>query len=277
MRPFLLSMLLAALPALAADKPSTAGKTVTVFTPPLWLPALQRARTLRVYLPPSYASRRERRYPVIYLHDAQNLFDDATSYAGEWGIDETLDALAKSTGFEAIAIGLDHGDERRLNELSAWPHAQFGAGDNDKYLSDLVDVIKPFVDANWRTLPGREHTAIAGSSFGGLASHYALLRRPDVFSKAGVFSPSYWVSEQAFMQAGNVALPADTRVYFTVGGKEGEDTVANAQRMLGVLRGRGLGERATLSLEPAFEHNEAAWRAEFPRAVRFLFGLSPAD
>lgn len=276
MRPLLL-LLLATLPAFAADKPSTAGEAVIVFTPPLRLPALQRARTLRVYLPPGYATQRARRYPVIYLHDAQNLFDDATSYAGEWGVDEALDALARETGFEAIAVGLDHGDERRLNELSAWPHPQFGSGDNDKYLSDLVGVIKPFVDANWRTRPEREHTAVVGSSFGGLASHYALLRRPDVFSKAGVFSPSYWVSEQAFMQARNVGLPEGARVYFTVGGKEGEDTVADAERMLAVLRERGAGDRATLSLEPAFEHNEQAWRTEFPRAVRFLFGLPPAD
>lgn len=268
--------LLALAPVFAADKPSTAGKSITVFTPPLRLPGLQRPRTLRIYLPPSYASDAARRYPVIYLHDGQNLFDDATSFIGEWGVDESLGVLAQDTGFQAIAVGIDNGGEQRARELSPWPNADFGAGDNDRYLSDLVRVIKPFVDANFRTRPQREHTAIVGSSLGGLASHYAILRRPDVFSKAGVFSPSYWVSEQAYMQARNVALPGDARIYLTAGGKEG-DTAPDAQRMLEVLRERGIGARARLSVEPAFKHNEAAWRVEFPRAVRFLFALPPAD
>lgn len=276
MRLLLLAALAFALPAAAADKPSTAGQTVTVFTPPLRLPGLQRARTLRLYLPPSYGTDTARRYPVIYMHDGQNLFDDATAYAGEWGVDESLDTLARETGFEAIVVGIDNGGERRIGELSAWPHPEHGAGDNDLYLSDLVRVIKPFVDANWRTQPQREHTAIAGSSLGGLASHYAIHRRPDVFSKAGVFSPSYWLSPQVYMHTGNVALPGDARIYLTMGGKEGEEAVDDVERMLALLRAAGLDERATLSLEPESEHNEKAWRAEFPRAVRFLFGL-PAD
>jgi predicted alpha/beta superfamily hydrolase len=277
MRLLILATLLLGFPAIAADKLSTAGNTVTVFTPPLRLPGLQRARTLRLYLPPSYAGDRTRRYPVIYMHDGQNLFDDATAYSGEWGIDESLDALARATGFEAIVVGIDHGGERRINELSAWPHPDFGAGENDLYLADLVRVVKPFVDANWRTRPQREHTAIVGSSLGGLASHYALHRRPEVFSKAGVFSPSYWISEQVFMHTANVRLPKDARIYLTMGGKEDEQSVQQVRRMLELLRAQGLRERATLSLQAQFEHNEKAWREEFPRAVRFLFELPRAD
>lgn len=276
MRLLLIAALLAGLPAVAADKPSTAGKSVTVFTPPLRLPGLQSARTLRLYLPPGYASDTARRYPVIYMHDGQNLFDDATAYAGEWGVDETLDALAHEAGFAAIVVGIDNGGERRIGELNAWPHPEHGSGDNDRYLDDLVRAIKPFVDANWRTRPQREHTAIVGSSLGGLASHYAIHRRPEVFSKAGVFSPSYWIAPQAFMHTANVTLPGDARIYLTMGGKEGDDALQDVQRMLGLLRAQGMGERATLSVEPEFEHNEKAWRAEFPRAVRFLFGLPPA-
>ena len=275
MRPILLLALLLAWPLHAADTPSTAGKTVTVFTPPLRLPGLQRPRTLRLYLPPGYA-RGDARYPVLYMHDGQNLFDDATAYAGEWGVDEALDALARE-GFEAIVVGIDNGGENRIRELSAWPNPESGAGDNDLYLADLLDVIKPFVDANWRTRPGREDTAILGSSLGGLASHYAIHRRPDVFSKAGVFSPSYWIAPAVYVHTANVGLPGDARLYLTMGGREGEQGLEDARRMHAQLRGQGLGERVALSVEPDGEHNEKTWRREFPKAVRFLFGLPPAD
>ncbi len=100
--------LLLLLAACAAEKPSTAGPTVAVLHPALEMPGLDRSRTLRLYLPPGYAQG-NRRYPVIYMHDGQNLFDDATAYAGEWGIDEALDELAARTGFEAIVVGIDDG------------------------------------------------------------------------------------------------------------------------------------------------------------------------
>ena len=276
MRHLLLAALLLAAPLHAADTASTAGKTVTVFTPPLRLPGLQRARTLRLYLPPDYAASVDRRYPVIYMHDGQNLFDDATAYAGEWGVDEALDALARE-GFSAIVVGIDNGGENRIRELSAWPNPESGAGDNDLYTDDLVRVIKPFVDANWRTRAGRADTAIIGSSLGGLASHYALHRRPDVFSKAGVFSPSYWIAPAVYAHTANVALPADARIYLTMGGREGEQALEDVRRMHALLLERGLDGRVALSVQPDGEHNEKTWRGEFPAAVRFLFGLPPAD
>jgi predicted alpha/beta superfamily hydrolase len=277
MRFLLLAALALALPLVAPAAPSTAGKTVTVFTPPLRLPGLQRARTLRLYLPPGYARDAGRRYPVIYMHDGQNLFDDATAFAGEWGVDEALDALARDEGFEAIVVGIDNGGENRIRELSAWPNKESGAGDNDLYLDDLVRVIKPFIDANWRTRAGREDTAIIGSSLGGLASHYAIHRRPGTFSKAGVFSPSYWLAPEVYLHTANVALPRDARLYLTMGGKEGEDAVRVVRRMHALLLERGLGMRAALSVKADGEHNEKAWRGEFPAAVRFLFELAPAD
>jgi predicted alpha/beta superfamily hydrolase len=262
---------LAASGAQAEEKASTAGPTVRVMTPPLLLPGLQRARTLRVYLPPDYATS-DRRYPVIYLHDGQNVFDAATSYAGEWGVDETLDALARDDGFAAIAVAIDHGGERRINELSAWPHHELGAGDGDLYLDDLVYRIKPFIDANYRTQPQREATAIVGSSLGGLASHYAIHRHPEVFGKAAVFSPSYWVSAQVYIHTRNVELPDDAKVYLHMGGAEGEQALADVTRMHEQMRAEGLDERQlTLHIADAAEHNEKAWREEFPRAVRWLF------
>ena len=168
-----------------APRPSTALPNVHVLVPALEMPGLDRSRTLRVYLPPGYA-RASRRYPVIYMHDGQNLFDDATAYAGEWGVDETLDALAATRGFEAIVVGIDNGGEQRMAELSPWPSKDVPKAEGEAYLGFITTIVKPFIDTVYRTEPGRRHTAIIGSSMGGLLSHYAINRRPDVFALAGV-------------------------------------------------------------------------------------------
>jgi predicted alpha/beta superfamily hydrolase len=114
---------IAACTSMSAQRPSTALLNVQVLTERLALPGLNRERTLRLYLPPSYATHPDRRYPVIYMHDGQNLFDDASSNTGEWGVDETLNELAARTGFEAIVVGIDHGGDKRGNELIPWSHA----------------------------------------------------------------------------------------------------------------------------------------------------------
>jgi predicted alpha/beta superfamily hydrolase len=276
----LLPVLLACLPCTAAaaevEKPHTAGPTVSTYIPPLELPALGYARRLRVYLPPDYAEGR-RRYPVLYMFDGQNLFDEATSYAGEWGVDETMDALAREHGFSAIVVGIDHGNELRFNELIPYWNVRFLPNLGGAFLDDVVHVIKPFVDANYRTLPDRGHTAIIGSSLGGLEADYAIHRYPQVFGRAGVFSPSYWVSDEAFAQAGRRALPADTRVYLYMGGREGEESVRNVERMAQLLRNHLEAGNVAARVAADAEHNEKAWRAEFPGAVRWLFGVSPEN
>ena len=146
--------------ALAADMPATAGPGVRVL-PPMTIPGLGRERTIRLYLPPGYDAS-TKRYPVLYMHDGQNLFDDATSYVGEWGVDEALDALA-ADGLELIVVGIDHGGEKRFNELSPVSHPRFGAGENRQYTDFVVNVLKPHIDATYRTRPEREHTGIMGS------------------------------------------------------------------------------------------------------------------
>jgi predicted alpha/beta superfamily hydrolase len=256
-------------------KASTAGPTVRVFTPPLRMPGMREPRRLRVYLPPGYAQG-ERRYPVLYMFDAQNLFDDATSYAGEWGVDETLDALSRETGFGAILVGLDHGNERRVHELTPYWNLRFVPNNGAAFVDDLVQAIKPFVDANYRTLPTREHTAVMGSSLGGLTADYAIHRHPQVFGRAGVFSPSYWVSDEPFDIARAMPLPSGSRVYLSMGTEEGGDSLAKVQDMATILRTHPGGEDAVrLNVVQGAGHSEAAWRQEFPRAVRWLFGLPP--
>jgi predicted alpha/beta superfamily hydrolase len=257
-----------------ASRPSTARPGVHVLAQRLAMPGLGRERTLRLYLPPSYESSPTRRYPVIYMHDAQNLFDAATSsYGSEWGVDETLDAFARTRGFEAIVVGIDHGGDERIHELAPWSNPKYGPAQGGQYMAFVVDVVKPFTDAHYRTLPGRADTAIAGSSLGGLESHYALLRYPQVFGKAVIFSPSYWFSGQVYAQTKAHPWPADARVYLYIGGREDEEAVPDVQRMMPLLAGSDV----TLHVEPERRHDEDAWRAEFPRAVAWLFGVRPLD
>lgn len=280
-----LAMLVAGLAACTAPAPatpppraSTAGPGVHVLAQRLAMPGLGRERTLRLYLPPSYESAPDKRYPVIYMHDGQNLFDDATSYAGEWGVDETMDAFARTRGFEAIVVGIDNGGDERLRELSPWTNARYGPAQGEQYMAFVVDVVKPFVDTHYRTRPDREDTAIAGSSMGGLISHYALLRYPQVFGKAAIFSPSYWYSNEVYVQTKAHPWPAGTRSYFYIGGREGDESVADVQRMLPLLATPDHAVRdVTLHVEPDAQHDERAWRAEFPRAVAWLFEVRPLD
>lgn len=273
----LLMFLLSCLPLAAAASPTarapTAGNSVRVFTPPLQWSALGYPRRLRVYLPPDY-QHGLKRYPVLYMFDAQNLFDDATSYAGEWGVDESLDRMARQEGFAAIVVGIDHGNDERIHELIPYWNVRFLPNTGAGFVEDLVQTVKPFIDANYRTRPGRTDTAILGSSLGGVSADYAIHRYPEVFGKAGVFSPAFWVSDQPFKVAAEVPLPTDSRVYLYMGGKEGEEAVPLVQRMERVLRAQpGRADNVILRVVPGAEHNEAAWREAFPGAVRWLFGL----
>jgi predicted alpha/beta superfamily hydrolase len=252
-------------------RPSTARPNVQVLADRFTIPSLQRERTIRLYLPPSYATQPSKRYPVLYLHDGQNLFDDATAYAGEWGVDEALNALATSTGFEAIVVGIDNGGVKRMNELNPWPHERFGVGEGEAYLNFIVQTIKPHIDARFRTRSDAASTLIGGSSMGGLISHAGIVRHPSVFSKALVFSPSYWTAPAMAVLAEQQPLPRSARVYFYAGGQESESMAPLAERMHALVQGQGTA--TTLRVVAEAKHNEAAWRAEFERAVRWLFEL----
>jgi alpha-glucosidase len=170
---------------------STATKGVRYLPTIFEIPQLDRKRTIRLYLPPNYSS--GELFPVIYMHDGQNLFDNATSFAGEWKVDEILDSLYTYRGFSAIVVGIYNDEKERINEYSPWKNDSLGiGGDGDKYVKFIVNTLKPFIDRHYRTLSGRENTAIMGSSMGGLISLYAALEYPEVFGNAAIFSPSLW-------------------------------------------------------------------------------------
>jgi alpha-glucosidase len=256
----------------ATPRPSTAQANVHILAQPLPMQGLQRSRTLRVYLPPDY-HHTEEHYPVMYMHDGQNLFDDSTSYAGEWKVDETLNALAVAGKLHLIVVGVDNGQDKRMNELSPWPNPDFGAAEGREYMAFIVNQVKPLIDSTYRTLPGRAHTAIMGSSMGGLISHYAIHQYPHVFSKAGIFSPSYWFAEEVYAFVQSNPLPADARLWILVGRKEDSGAmVKDAQRMYDHLLALGLPQpNVVFTIDDEGMHNEAFWARHLPQAVAWLF------
>jgi predicted alpha/beta superfamily hydrolase len=257
---------------------STATPSVSVLETGFAMPELGRTRRVWIYLPPGYATS-GRRYPVLYLHDGQNVFDAATSFAGEWGVDESLDSLHLAGDPGVIVVAVDNGGEHRIAEYSPWTHPRHGGGEGDAYVEFLVNTLKPHVDARFRTRPDRRSTAILGSSMGGLISLYAALTRPDVFGRAGVFSPSLWFSEGMWETARAARPhPEGQRLVFVSGGSEGPAdrprvVVQDQERMLETLEAAGF--RRGIHLHAAAPddgtHQEWFWRREFPAAYRLLF------
>lgn len=256
----------------ASDLPSSGKASSTaIIEKTFTIESLGRERKVRIYLPPNY-QQSQTRYPVIYMHDGQNLFDDKTSYAGEWHVDETLNKLSASHDLNVIVVGIDNGGEHRMNELSPWPHKRFGNAEGAQYLAFITNTVKPYIDNTYRTLADAQNTAMIGSSMGGLMTHYAALKHPDVFGKAGIFSPSYWFSKDVFTFTDDADIPNENRFFITVGGKEGESMVPYAIRMTEELTDKGLTKANLFSnVVENQEHNEAFWTGEFEQAVIWLF------
>lgn len=266
------------------EKPKQKRRSTVVGTlkvlPNLYSPQLGNRRDILVYLPPSYAKSNQR-YPVVYMHDGQNLFDDATSYAGEWRVDETLEELAEE-GLEAIVVGIPNKGRERLNEYSPFMDPKYGGGKGDAYVRFIVEVIKPIIDRDYRTLPQPQHTSVAGSSMGGFISLYALYRFPQVFGNAGVISPAFWFAERELFTYVQEQGKAPGRVYMDVGFFESSlDIVGSEQYLQDVrdmnqlLQQQGFADPDYLYLEdPKGRHNEADWARRLPDILRFLLAPS---
>lgn len=223
------------------------------------------SKKIWVWLPKEYASS-EKKFPVLYMHDAQNLFDAKTAFAGEWNVDETLESMAA----QVIVIGIEHGNEKRMDELTPFPHEKYKGGKADVYLDFIVKTLKPEIDKRYRTRADVKHTGIMGSSLGGLVSFYAVLKYPDTFGKAGVFSPSFWFSDKIYAFAEEQKSLKGKKFYFMCGDKEDEKMVADMQKMAAITK-----EKKGLTQEKVVmggEHNEKLWRENFGEAFKWLFG-----
>jgi predicted alpha/beta superfamily hydrolase len=233
-------------------------------------PQLKNSRKLRIYLPPSYDENRAKRYPVLYMHDGQNLFDARTAAFGvEWGIDETLNRLV-ATGVmeEIIVVGIDN-TPARLDEYTPCCDPQYGGGQIDTYQRFVVDTVKPYIDGSLRTLPGRESTAIMGSSLGGIASVYIAQKNAAVFSRAGSLSGSFWWNRQELVTALPPRLPL--KIYLDAGTVK--DGLEETTRMRDALLKQGYRQDADLFFHVAegAGHNEKSWAARVDKALAWFF------
>ncbi|MDQ1813974.1 alpha/beta hydrolase-fold protein [Massilia sp. CCM 9210] len=233
-------------------------------------PQLKNSRNLRVYLPPSYDENRAKRYPVLYMHDGQNLFDAKTAAFGvEWGVDETVNRLV-ATGImeEIIVVGIDNTPER-IAEYTTCCDPQYGGGQLDTYQRFVVDTVKPYIDSTLRTMPAKESTAIMGSSLGGIASVWIAQKNAAVFSKAASVSGSFWWNKQEFVTSLPPRLPV--RFYLDAGTvKDGlEDTVKMRDAMLK----QGYRQDADLFYHVAegATHNEKSWAARVDKPLTWFF------
>ena len=242
-----------------------AQKNVSTFL--LEAPQLQTTKKIWLYLPENY-TQTTKKYPVLYLHDAQNLFDATTSYAGEWRIDETLDSLKA----EVIIVGLEHGNEKRIDELTPYRNEKYGGGKGTQYLDFLVSQLKPYIDTHFRTKTGRYHTGIGGSSLGGLLSYYATLKYPKIFGKAMVFSPAFWINPEVYTFTEHTKT-VKSKIYFMCGDSESESMVNDMERMimaLNVTRCSCL-HLTKMKIIANGKHNEKLWAKEFAKAYLWLF------
>ena len=247
-------------------------------------PQLNNDREILVYLPPSYKHSRKR-YPVLYMHDGQNLFDPATSFSGEWGVDELLQTLAAEEGLEAIVVGIPNSGEGRLDEYSPFHDAHHGGGKGNLYLAFLTHSLKPMIDAQFRTLRDRKHTGIMGSSMGGLISLYSYFHRQRLFGFAGVMSPAFWFGHGAIFDYVQKAPFLPGKIYMDVGTREQGGSLsslrklANSRRTYGSVRrmkrilvrkGYRLRHQLLYVEDKWAGHNEAAWASRLPQALRFF-------
>ena len=252
---------------------STAAANVRIMSTSFLMPQFGRTRRIWIYLPPSYTDT-TKRFPVMYMHDGQNLFDRATSFMGsaEWQVDETLNNLANAGDKGCIVVGIDNGGADRIGEYTPWKNARYGGGDGAKYAKFIVETLKPYIDANFRTKSDRNNTAIGGSSLGGLVSMFAAAEYQNVFSKGLIFSPSFWYNDSCFTQARLRGKQFSMRYYFMSGTNEDVDMVPQMQQMVSVLRGIGYtDEELKIVTKADGQHAEWFWAREFGDGYKWLF------
>jgi predicted alpha/beta superfamily hydrolase len=238
------------------------------------VPQLRRRRRIAVLLPHDYRTS-GKRYPVLYLQDGQNLFEDGAPF-GTWGVDKQLALMAQRGVGDFIVVAIDHGGKERIKEFLPYESPRWGEGMGRAYAAFLAETLKPYIDQEYRTLSDRAHTGIGGSSMGGLISIYAGLQFPHVFSRFMIFSPSLWISPRLYFEPLTFAHQGETRIYLYMGGREGQGMLAHAESFHAHLQRGGAkptGHDLTVrfAIDPEGKHTESRWGHEFPKAAEWLF------
>ncbi len=230
---------------------------------------LRYAHDLIVWLPPSYETQKKKRYPVLYMHDGQNIFDPATAFIGnDWRVDEVADSLIRAKKIEEIIVVGVYNSPDRLPEYS---DCDIGRA----YGDFLVNVVKPFIDTTYRTKPDAKNCAVMGSSMGGLISLLLVWWHPDIFSMAASLSPSFWYDNQKILRdIREKEFPQkNIHLYVDCGGKE-KELLSDFHKMVSLLQEKGFrkGKNFEYHLEKEGSHNEQSWAARVWRPLVFMFG-----
>ena len=254
-------------------KKSTASKNVQVLKKTFGSVPFDKNRTIWIYLPENY-SKTKKKYPVIYMLDGQNLFDDLTSFSGEWRIDETFDQFYKEGKLQAIVVGINNAGENRLNEYAPWKNEKYGGGSGDQFINFIISDLKPYIDKKYRTLSNSKNTALFGSSMGGLISLYAGVKYPSIFGKIGIFSPAFWFAKEDLVQfiKNEKSKLIKSKFYFLAGEKESEAMVSDAKEIAELLKQKKVPSSQIFSkFDKDGTHSEYYWAREFPSAIQWLF------
>ncbi len=236
-------------------------------------------RDVIVYLPPDYETALDRRYPVLYLHDGQNLFDAETAFAGnEWGLDELAEEMIRNGHVQPlIIVGIYNAGAARMDEYTPVPDRRGRGGRARSYGAMLVEDLKPFIDREYRTLPDAANTGLGGSSLGGLVTLYLGLQYPGLFGKLIVMSPSVWWANRAILkQVRKLRVKLTPKIWLDTGTCEGqspEDCVKNTAELCQALVGKGwrLGRDLAYVEDEGAGHDEKAWGFRMRQALAFLF------
>jgi predicted alpha/beta superfamily hydrolase len=253
---------------IAIPRQHTASPQVQLLDTAFHLEALHAQRRIWLYLPKDYTTT-TRRYPVLYMQDGQNLFDNYMAAYGEWGVDKMLDSLFDATGKSCIVVAIDHGGTSRLTDYNPYNHVRYGRGNGRLYVKSIVESVKPFIDERFRTLPDAPNTWMAGSSMGGLIAMGAVMQYPTVFGAAAILSPSFWMAPQLKADVAEALRQYQGRLFFYAGGMEGRNMVPDMDAVINRISPNSKAAITRRVVESA-GHNEAAWRAVFPEFLKWI-------
>jgi predicted alpha/beta superfamily hydrolase len=244
--------------------PSTQTYKSALITHHLKMPQLDRERTIRILFPKAYFKYPDRRFPVMYMQDGQNLFDHHTAFNRAWGLREVMDALPLNKQF--IIVGIDNGHGHRAAEYVP-KNIRKAAAEGEAYVDFVIQDLKPKVDLSYRTLSDRENTMICGSSLGGLISFYAVTRHSDTFGKAGIFSPSFWMVPEVL----DIPPGPKSKIYIVGSSTESKGMKFMLQQAYWALkRGGWPDDQFRVVIKDRGKHNESFWGRNFRQMALWL-------